>query len=413
MAGLFGSLAASLGERKDAQVLDQLPGFLMHRESRSGAVVNFRTALEVTTVLGCCRVISEGLAQVPLKLYRPRQNGKGSDEATDHPLYDVLYRRPNGWQTSFEFRETLALHLVLTSNAYCYINRVGGRIQELIPLEPNRVAVNRQADLSLTYTVSGDDGRSPTFPASDIWHLRGPSWNSWMGMEAVQLAREAIGLSIELEAGHARMHKNGVQPGGIYSVEATLTGEQHTQMTGWLKKHASGDSRGSPLILDRGAKWLSQQMTGVDAQHLETRRFQIEEVCRAFRVMPIMVGYSDKTATYASAEQMFLAHVTYTLQPWGRRLEESIDVNLVGDDQGGVYARLDWAALLRGSMAAQAQYFATMFNVGSMCPNDIRAALGLNPVDGGDEYFRPAATVPVAFDNTPAPRAAPAPAQDA
>ena len=406
MAGLFGSIAERVSG-KSAMVLSEFPDFLMGRESRSGALVNWRTALETTTVLGCARVISEGIAQVPLKLYRPRKDGRGSDEAKDHPLYDILSRRPNGWQTSFEFRETLALHLVLTNNAYCYINRVGGRIYELIPFEPNRVTVTRKKDFSLSYELLGDDGDTRTLQQADVWHLRGPSWNSWMGMEAVKLAREAIGLSIELEAAHARLHKNGVQPSGFYSVETVLTPDQQRSLAKWIKEQAGGDNRGMPLVLDRGAKWLSQQMSGVDSQHLETRRFQIEEVCRALRVMPIMVGYSDKTATYASAEQMFLAHVTHTLGPWGKRFEDSIDVNLLDPKDGGIYARFNWAALLRGSMVAQAQFFSTLFNVGAYSPNDIRADLDKNPVDGGDEYFRPAATVPVPFDNTqtPAPRA--------
>lgn len=372
--------------------LTELPAFMLTPEAKSGVVVSVTTALQVVTVLACAKVLAEGVAQVPLKLHKERPGG-GSDVASDHPLYDVLYRRPNGWQTSFEFRETVMLHLALCGNAYVFKNLVGDRVHELIPLEPGKVVVTRNADLSLSYAVTGEDGLRRPIPTGQMWHLRGASWNGWGGLETVKLAREAIGLALALEESHALLHKNGAQTAGVYSVDGVLTADQHTQLTAWIKKHAAAANRFNPLILDNGAKWLQQQMTGVDAQHLETRRFQIEDVCRAFRVMPIMVGQSDKAATYASAEQMFLAHVIHTLGPWFERLEQSIDVNLLsGRDDRRVYAKFNVNALMRGASKDRAEYFAKALGAGGapawMTQDEVRGLEELNPLGGAAGQLR-------------------------
>lgn len=370
--------------RKEARALTELPSFMLTPESKSGPAVNWKTALEVTTVLACVRVIAEGLAQADFEVMKRRPEGKGADVAFDHPLYRLLHRKPNGWQTSFEYRETVAAHLVLCGNHFSFINRAGGQIVELIPLEPGRVSVERLPDLTLRYTVNGDDGRVRALPADTIWHIRGLSWNGWMGMEAVKLAREAIGLSMALEASHAAMHRNGVQPAGVYSVEGSLSTEQYGQLAKWIKAQAGGENKGMPLVLDRNAKWLQQQMTGVDAQHLETRKYQVEEVCRSMRVFPQMVGYSDKTATFASAEAFFQAHVRHTLQPWSERIEQSADVHLIDDER--YYTRFNFRSFLRGALKDQGEYYAKALGAGGgpawMTQDEVRDECDLNPMGG-------------------------------
>jgi HK97 family phage portal protein len=398
MSGLFGTLAAGL-ERK-ASALTELPSFMSWPEAKSGVSVNYQTALEATTVLACCRVLAEGIAQVPFQIMKRRAAGKGADVAFDHPLYEILHRRPNSWQTSFEFRETMLFHLVLCGNAYAFKNKVSGRIFELIPIEPGRVAVERRNDLSLVYRVTGEDGSSRVLSQDDIWHVRGPSWNSWMGMESVRLARESIGLSLALEQSHALLHKNGVQTSGVYSVEGALNVEQYGQLAKWIKAQTSGENRGLPLVLDRGAKWLQQQMTGVDAQHLETRKYQVEEICRAMRVFPQMVGYSDKTATFASAEAFFQAHATHSLQPWAERIEQSADVHLIGE--GPFFALFDLRGLMRGAMKDQGEYYAKALGSGGapawMTQDEVRDEIDLNPMGGAAAALREPSNV-----GTPAP----------
>jgi len=348
-------------------------------ESKSGQSVSFKTALQVATVLACARVLAEGVAQVPLKIFR--EDGRNRETAKDHALYWVLFRRPNPWQTSFQYRETMMMHLVLCGAHYSFINRVQGQIVELIPFEPGQVTVKRDALGERRYTVRINDTEQQ-FPQSSIWHINGPSWNGWMGLEPVMLAREAIGLSMAIEEQQAGFYERGTQMSGVYSVPNALTEEQYKKLRDWLEKeHAGSKNSGRPGIIDRGAKWIQTSMTGVDAQTLEQRKYQVEEMCRALRVMPIMVGHSDKAATYASAEQMFLAHVVHSLAPWYERIEQDIDVNLIGeqDSKDGVYAKFIEEGLLRGALKDTASFIDSLVNGGIMSPNEGRDKLDLNP----------------------------------
>lgn len=348
------------------------------RESKAGVTVNTQVALETATALACGRVIAEGCAQPPFHLM---QEKGGSKKVADDRLDYVLYRRPNAWQTSFEYRETVLLHAIFTGNAYSFINRVGRarEIRELIPLEPARVTVRQLSSMALEYKVTSDTGEAQIFPQDAIWHLRGPSWNAWMGLDAVKMARNALGLAISLEQGQSEFQKNGANTSGLVSVEGKLDKAKFEQLAAWLDRHAIGGDRAhKPMIADMKAEFTPTQMTGVDQQLIETRKHQIEEICRAFRVMPIMVGHYDKSATYASAEQMFLAHVVHTLMPWYERIQQSADVNLLTEDQraAGMFTKLNANALMRGAAKDRADYYAKALGSGGskgwMTQNDVR-----------------------------------------
>lgn len=358
--------------------------------SKAGTAVNWRTALECGVAVACARVIADGLAQVPFKVYRSLDGG-GRREASDQRIYDLLSRAPNGWQTSYEFREQLALHLVFCSDAFAWINRVRGEIQELLPFEPQNVTVTRDG-WDLRYAVRLADGSSQQIPAAEMWHLRGPSWNGWQGLQGVRMAREAIGLALATEEHGARLFSNGAMPGGVLSTDATLSDEQRKALReSWQATHGGGANAFKTAILWGGLKWNASAMESDKAQFIETRRFQVEEVCRAFRVMPIMVGYSDKAATYASAEQMFLAHVTHTLGPWYARIEQSADRALLTEAQRkqGLYTRFVVQGLMRGASAERAEYYTKLYQIGALNPNEIRELEERNPYAGGDEYRVP------------------------
>jgi HK97 family phage portal protein len=353
------------------------------RTSATGKIVNVKTAIEVAAVLACVRVKANGIAQVPLKLMRSSKDGRTRRPAIDHPLHDILKSRPNEWQTSFEYREMLAIHLALCGNAFSFVNRSNrAGIMELIPFEPGNVTVKRADDRTLTYEVRMQNGSMQSFPAKSIWHVRGPSWNSWMGLEAVQIAREAVGLAMATEEQQAKMQKNGVRASGTYSVEGTLKEEQYKALKTWINENYAGpEHAGAPMVLDRNAKWLQNSMTGVDAQTIETRRFQVEEIARHLGVNPIMIFAESKNTTYASAEQMFLAHVVHTLAPDYSRIEQSIDANLLteADRADGLYSNFVDAGLLRGSITNQKDVILGYVNGGVMFPNEGRALLDLNP----------------------------------
>lgn len=362
---------------------------------KSGASVTWHEAIRVAAVFACTRVIAQGVAQVPLKLFQDVGGNKRA--AYEHPLYFLLHNKPNEWQTSFSYRETMVMHLVLAGSHYAFKNVVLGKLVELIPFEPGVVMPKRSADGEITYTVAMANGAEREFPAEAIWHVRGPSWNGWHGMDPIRLAREAIGLSISAEAAQAKFFANGVRPAGAYSVDGPLNGDQYKALREFIVRNNSGENEGLPMILDRGAKWLQLSLSGADAQHLETRRFQIEEVCRAMGVMPIMIGHADKTATYASAEQMFLAHVVHCLMPWYTRIEQSIDAHLIGrkDVERGYYAKFIVGGLLRGAMKDRGDYYAKALGAGGspawMTQDEVRALEEYNPM-GGAAAALPAAT---------------------
>lgn len=368
---------------KAASAYDILRELGARYRSKSGKAVNRDTALEVSMVVGCLRVIGNGMSQVPLKLMRESPDGKTRLPAKEHPLYDVLGRRPNPWQTSVEYRETLSWHTELCGNAYSFINRgVRGNILELIPFEPGAVTVKRAADRTLTYTVRGEDGQTKDFPEEAIWHYRGPGWNGYQGMEIVRLAREAIGLSIAIDESQAAMYGRGVRAAGVWSVGGKLNPQQYADLRAWIDQEYGGpDKTARPFIMDREAKWVPTQMTGLDAQTRETRRDQVEEICRFFGVLPIMVGFADKTATYASAEQMFLAHVVHCLSPRWTRFEQSADTYLLTDEEraSGLYFDHVEEGMIRGAVKDTKDAIIGYVNGGVMTPNEGRAKLDLNP----------------------------------
>lgn len=379
-------------------------------QSSSGVTVNWKTALQVSTVLACCKIIAEGIAQVPWKVHR---GVGGGSSATDHPLYDLIYRRPNGWQTSFEFRETLAFHVLLTGNAFAWKGMVGSarEVRSLEPIDPARIRVKQETDGRLRYFERRLTGDEVEHDPGSIWHLRGPSWNSWMGLEAVALAREAIGLAMAIESQQADQHRNGARFSGLYAVDGKMGPEKFEQISSWFDRHTQGGDRaGKPLIADDGAKFTPFQMTGVEAQTLESRKHQVEEICREFRVMPIMVGQADKAATYASAEQMFIAHVVHCLLPWYERWCMSADVNLLSerDRRDGYYTKLNPNALMRGSAKDRAEFYAKGLGTGGGKPwftqDEVRALEEMEPVGDhaaelGQGAMEPSASSPPKTEN--------------
>lgn len=380
--------------------------------SKAGPTVNLENALKVATLFACLKVLSQGCAQVPFKLFRETQeNGLTKiNPARDHSLYDLVTSQPNEWTTSFEFRETLVLHAAL-GDAYAFKNKVmGGKIAELILLNPGRVKKVQRPDYSIYYKVTGQSGAEQEFPAEAIWHVRGPSWDGLGGLQVLTLAREALGLSIATEETHSKLHAKGIRTSGTYSVEGALDAAKYKDLKGWIDKEFVGaENAGTPMILDRGAKWLSTAMTGVDSQHLETRKHQIEEVCRFVGVFPVMAFHSDKTTTFASAEAFFEAHVRHTLAPWYARIEQSADVHLLSKKERaqGLYFKFIAAGLLRGSSAARADYYAKALGSGGhpawMTPDEVRALEDQNPMGGDAGKLPPGSGKPLAPRTEPAP----------
>lgn len=393
----MGLLTDSFRKNEKALSLRDLLGDGYGYQSSSGVPVTPLKALEVSTFLACVRVIANGIAQVPFKLMRQSEDGKQRLPAKDHPLYKILSLKPNDFQTSFELLEMMAIHMLVCGNAFCFVNRSNrAGIMELIPFEPGAVTVERDENFVLSYKVQGKNGQQ-VFPAKSIWHVRGPSWDGYSGLEIVKLARESLGLALAMEKSAGSLHKNGVMPTGVYSIEGELEEDGFKFLRNWIKANYSGEeNRGQPLILDRNAKWFQTQMSSIDAQTEAMRRLQVEEICRFALVNPIMIGAESKNTTYASAEQMFLAHVVHCLSPHYVRLERSADTQLLLDREReeGYYTQFVDAGLLRGSVETQKDVILGYVNGGVMTPNEGRALLDLNPdPDEGSNKLRVPANI--------------------
>lgn len=381
-------------KRKKQQKSSDLEGlfsnWLSQASSSTGIPINHRTVLQLTTALACVRVIAEDIAQLPFKLYQSRSDGS-SELALGHPLYRLINIKPNDWQTSFEFREQIGLHLTITNNAYVWINRVGERIVELLPLEPQLVTPNRK-DFATSYCVTLLDGTQMTLQKNEIWHLRGLSWDGWRGLDGIRLMRESVSLGLALEKHGSKMFKNGASVGGLISTDQTLNDKQRKDLRDdWESRHSGAENAYKTAILWGGMKYTPMATANDSAQFLESRRFQVEDVCRVFKVFPIMVGHSDKTATYASADQMFLAHFRQTINPWLVRIEQSADCNLLTDAEidSGLGTKFTRNALMSMAYKDRSEYYGKMYSIGAMNPNEIRALEEMNPYDGGEQYRVP------------------------
>jgi HK97 family phage portal protein len=379
-----------------SNIFDQLLGAVMlHRQSRSGTSVGLDTALRLAIVMSCTRSLAEGVAGLPWKLMRHFDDGRRVYETTD-PLYDVLYRQPNDWQTSYEFREQLMFHAVLTGNGYAYINRDGAnKVQELIPIAPNRVRVRQAKDSTVTYDVADATGQIMHLAKEMVFHVRGPSWDGVVGMDIVQMARESIGLAIGLEETSADMHRNGLQTSGIISMKGPLQEKARERLRERIKEMAVEDRHGV-LILDQEATFTRMVMSSMDAQTLESRNFQIDEICRIMRVYPQMVMASSRAMAGSGIEQYFLAHVMFSLTPWVDRWEQAAHRDLIGrqpataTDNGELQAKMSLQGLMRGDAAQRAAFYASGIQNGWLTRADARDFEDLPGIKGLDEPLMPA-----------------------
>lgn len=379
-----------LAERKSAATGELYKELLGRQGVKSGAVVNTKTAFDVSVVFRCVALLSEGLAMVPFKVHQ--SVGDTIKTAHDHDLYWLLSKRPNDFQSSFEFREQIGLHLAFCQEAFVFKNVVQGRIVELIPYPPTAVTKVRHDDMSISYKVKLNSGREVAVPASNMWHIKGKSWDGFNAIETIKAAREAIGLALATEEHSSRMFSNGARVGGILSTDSKLDKEQTLLLKeSWQETQGGSANAFRTAILSGGLKWTPTGFGAEQAQLIESRRNQVEEICRFFGILPIMVGFADKTATYASAEAQFTAHVMYALLPLYRRVEDSADVNLIGmtDIKKGYYSKFNASGLLRGSIKDRGDFYTKMYNVGALNPNEIRAYEEMNPYEGGEKYRVP------------------------
>lgn len=371
------------------------------------------SAMRLTTVYACVRNLSEDFAKLPFRMYKPKAKG-GREFITDHWLYKLFTRRPNKWQTPFEWREMLEGHLAMRGNAYCQIVANGqGEITDLIPLHPDRVTLVLLSGMDYQYKVADRSGTVTVFPRDAIWHIRGLSADGYTGMSPIEINREAIAVGISAQSYAGRFFENDARPPGWIEFPGKFA-DQAARKTfrESVQSAQSGSNRGKTMVLDNGMKYHDIGLTNKDSQFLESRQFTKADIAAMFRMPPHKIGDLSK-ATFSNIEQQSIEYGTDTISPWAERWESSIEYQLLGDDSD-IEVEFDLRILMRGDSAARAAYYNSGINTGWLVRNEARDAEGLDPIDGLDEPLRPLNMVeegaePQETAAAPAPSPAPEP----
>lgn len=364
--------------------------------SAAGKNVNERSAMQMTAVYACVRILSEAIAGLPLHMYQYLEDGS-KRKAIEHPIYHLLHDEPNPEMTSFVFRETLMTHLLLWGNGYCQIIRNGkGEVIALYPLMPNRMTVDRDANGKLYYKYQKNSEDAPTMEgsnvildSSDVLHIPGLGFDGLVGYSPIAMAKNAIGLAIAAEEYGSKFYANGAAPSGVLEHPGTLKDPARVRES-WSSAFGGSSNSHKVAVLEEGLKYSPISISPNEAQFLETRKFQINEIARIFRVPPHMVGDLEKSS-FSNIEQQSLEFVKYTLQPWIIRWEQNLQKALLTEEEKKTYFFIfNVEGLLRGDYQSRMQGYATARQNGWMSANDIRELENLDKIpaeEGGDMYL--------------------------
>ena len=345
--------------------------------SSSGKAVNEKTALQTTAVYACVRILAETIASLPLHTYRYSPSGK--EKAETHPLYYLLHSEPNPEMTSFVFRETLMGHLLLWGNAYVQIIRNGrGTVIALYPLLPNKMLVNR-TDQGILYYQYEKDGQTYFLANRDVLHIPGLGFDGLIGYSPIAMAKNAIGMAIATEEFGAKFFANGANPGGVLEHPGVVKDPARVRDS-WNAVYQGSSNAHRVAVLEEGMKFQSIGIPPEQAQFLETRKFQIEEICRIFRVPPHLVASLDR-ATFSNIEHQSISFIDNTIIPWVSRIEQSMQRALFSEtEKRTFFVKFNLNGRLRGDAAARAAFYQTMRQNGIMSANDIRELEEMNQI---------------------------------
>jgi HK97 family phage portal protein len=353
----------------------------------SGVYINPDNALQIGVVYACVRTLSEDVASLPLKIYRKSDDGR--EVLRDHPLSRLFNVSPNGEQTAFEMREFLMANLALRGNAYCQIIRRGGRVVMLQPLNAKYMHVDRNGAGKLVFDYQ-EEGNARVYNDSEIWRIAAIGSNGVTGLSPVALARESMGVVKAGEEQSGKMYSNGAQIPGVLEFPQTLSKEQIDHLRKqWADNHQGTANAYKPLILESGMKYSQIGMSANDAQFLESRKFQITDVLRWYRMPPHKVGDLER-ATHSNIEHQGIEYYTSTLRPWLVRIEQTIMRDLFTlQEQNELTVSHTADALLRGDTKSRFEAYGKGITDGWLNRNEVREMENKNKVDGLDEYLTP------------------------
>ena len=368
----------------------------------SGKSVNARTAIQVSTVYACVRVIAETVASLPFSVFE--QDKTGSQKALDHPLYRILHDEPNPEMTSFVWREAMLTHLLLWGNSYSQILRAGrGSVIGLYPLLPDHMEVDRDDKGKLTYTYSTTSGEQVKLRPEDVLHIPGLGFDGIMGYSPIAVERNAVGLSIAAEEFGGKFFGNGATPSGILTHPNTVKNPKALRES-WMEAYGGSSNANRVAILEEGMTFTRISMPNNEAQFLETRKFQVEEICRIYRVPPHMIADLEH-ATFSNIEHQSIDFAVHCIRPWLVRIEQSVNRALFSEkEKGRFYCQFNLDGLMRGSYKERMEGYSIARQNGWMTANDIRNLENQNPIpkeDGGDALLVNGNMIPVSLAMQP------------
>ena len=389
---LFGRFKA---RDKPRDAISSAPSFYFG-SSASGKSVTPSSAVQVSAVYACVRVIAETIASLPLHVYEVTDTG--SRKAPEHPLYRLLHDEPNAEMTSFVWRETMLSHLLLWGNAYCQIIRTGrNKIDSIYPLIPDQMEVDRDSRGSLTYTYTTSEGKTYALKPEDVLHIPGLGFDGVVGYSPIALEKSAIGLGIAAEEYGSKFFSNGARPSGIL-VHPNTVKDPSALRASWNAAFTGSANAGKVAVLEENMHFEPLTMPNNEAQFLETRKFQVNEICRIFRVPPHMIGDLDR-ATFSNIEHQSISFAVHTIRPWLVRIEQAMNRALFADsEKGRFYVQFNLDGLMRGDYKSRMEGYAIARQNGWMSANDIRELENLNPLsdeDGGNVYLVNGNMIPV------------------
>ncbi|EJO5052860.1 phage portal protein [Pseudomonas aeruginosa] len=363
--------------------------------SASGKNVTVDKALQLSTVWACVRLLSESVSTLPLKLYRRLPDGS-REQAKDHPLFRLLCRTPNAEMTPQRFMLMVVASICLRGNAFVEKKMIGTRVVALVPLLPQYMRVKREDSGRLKYTYT-ENGVERVIPENNLMHIRGFGLDGVCGMLPVTMGREIFGSAMSAEEAAAKVFAQGMQASGILSGDTTLTPKQREDLRASLTAFMGSQNAGKIMVAEAGLKYQGITMNPEAAQMLESRSFNVEEMCRWFRVPPFMVGHMDKQSSWASSvEAQNLHFLTNSLRPLLVNIEQEITRCLIGEaDADEFFAEFAVEGLLRADSTARAAWYNTALQNGWMSRNEVRRLENLPPIEGGDVFTVQSALVPL------------------
>jgi HK97 family phage portal protein len=351
--------------------------------SAAGKAVTDNTALNLAAVWACVRLNSEAVGSLPIQVFE--KDSKGGRNQIEHPVADVI-SNPNADQTPQEFWGAMAAWLLVRGNAYAEIARLGDRVVALNLLPADKVNVIRDQTGDLRYKFT-DRGKPFDLPAECVLHVRGFGFGGDLGLSAVQFGVQTFGSAIAADEIAGKIFGNGAMPSGVLTTEQEIDDEQREQLQKILAQYSSSSNAGMLMVLESGLKFEQLSLDPETMQMLETRRFNVEEVCRWFGTPPIIVGHAGAGQTMwgTGVEQLVIQWLTTGLNPLLTRFESRIRKQLLSPaDRRRIYPEFNREALLQADSAAKIAFLSGAVQNGLMTRNEGRAELNLSAMPGGD-----------------------------